>query len=97
MSFPFIFDLAELGKARGPRPIAEMPAAPYKTREITREKTREKILRIVARSPEASIATLAAELRISAKGIEWQMKRLREEGLLVRIGADRGGHWEVRG
>ena len=66
-----------------------------KTREKTAEKTREKILRALRDHPGLSTAQLSAMLGLTSKGIEWQLKRLRNDGLLVRVGPDRGGVWEV--
>ena len=64
--------------------------------EKTREKTREKLLRLVKENPEMSLAELAVLLDISPKGVEWQAKRLKDEGRLLRSGGDRGGRWVVQ-
>ncbi|WP_410510362.1 hypothetical protein RSJ42_11430 [Methanosarcina hadiensis] len=34
---------------------------------------------------------------MSAKGIEWQIRNLKEQGILKRVGPDKGGYWEVIG
>ena len=39
---------------------------------------------------------LAALLDITRKGVEWQIRKLKSEGVLVRIGPDKGGSWEVK-
>jgi ATP-dependent DNA helicase RecG len=64
-----------------------------KPREKTREKTREKILRLIQERPEITTAELAATITVSPKAIEWHLKKLKEEGAIRRIGADKGGHW----
>ena len=33
---------------------------------------------------------------ISNKGVEWNLKTLKDEGVIKRIGPDKGGHWEVQ-
>ncbi|ABE51465.1 RNA-binding domain-containing protein [Methanococcoides burtonii] len=66
-----------------------------KTRGKTREKTREKILDIMSQTPKITTAELAELTGITAKGVEWHIKKLKDEGLLKRIGADKGGMWEV--
>ena len=38
---------------------------------------------------------LANEIGITGKGVEWQVKHLREEGVLKRIGPAKGGYWQV--
>jgi len=38
---------------------------------------------------------LADQLSISRRAIAKQIKNLQEQGLLKRVGPDKGGHWEV--
>ena len=71
------------------------PAVPVDTEEKTREKTREKILRLMRENPHISTDELAGTLGITRKGVEWQVNRMKKEGVLKRIGGDKGGHWEV--
>ena len=61
----------------------------------TREKTRERVLRLIRQQPSITTKKLAEEVGITAKGIEWQLSKLKAGGALRRIGADKGGHWEV--
>jgi ATP-dependent DNA helicase RecG len=86
-------------------PLATSAATPgavpvgEKIREIAREKarenTREKILRIIRERPQVSMTELAAQIGITSKGVEWQVRQLKKAGRLARVGPDRGGHWEV--
>jgi predicted HTH transcriptional regulator len=57
--------------------------------------SREKILELLRENPKLTTASLAQEVGISPKGIEKQLAHLKREGLLRRIGPDKGGHWEV--
>lgn len=75
--------------------LAASPETSGKTRGKTREKTREKILGLLATEPDISMDSLAAQLGISAKGVEWQMRRLRANGAIRRVGPAKGGRWEV--
>jgi len=34
---------------------------------------------------------------LTRRGVEWNLKKLKEEGRIKRVGPDRGGHWEVLG
>jgi len=70
-------------------------AASPETSGKTRGKTREKILGLLATEPDISMDSLAAQLGISAKGVEWQMRRLRANGAIRRVGPAKGGRWEV--
>ncbi|MDD5617009.1 MAG: helix-turn-helix domain-containing protein [Candidatus Methanoperedens sp.] len=68
-----------------------------KTRENVREKTREKIIKLIKENPKITTKELADKTGLSVKGVEWNIKELKDKGLLRRIGADRGGYWEVVG
>jgi ATP-dependent DNA helicase RecG len=65
------------------------------TREKTRKKTREKVLAIIAELPTITTAELAERIGITAKGIEWQLGKLKADGRVRRVGPDKGGHWEI--
>jgi ATP-dependent DNA helicase RecG len=41
------------------------------------------------------VAELAGAVGLSTKGIEWNIRRLKEKGRLRRVGPDKGGHWEL--
>ncbi|MDE0486278.1 MAG: winged helix-turn-helix transcriptional regulator, partial [Nitrospira sp.] len=61
----------------------------------TREKTREKIMALIAANPSITTAELAKRLGITAKGVEWQIGKLKQKGVLERVGPAKGGHWKV--
>lgn len=67
------------------------------TRGKVREKTREKILRLVKENPLITISEIAGKIGVTPKGIEWNIGKLKKEGLIKRVGPDKGGHWEVHG
>jgi ATP-dependent DNA helicase RecG len=71
------------------------PKISEKTREETRDKTRDKIIRIVKQNPTITSKELAGQLGITEKGIEWQLRKLKELGIIRRVGPKKGGHWEV--
>jgi len=85
------------------RPTRPGQAAPSKaTGETTGEtpgetpgKTPAAILELLKREPYLSIPDLATRLGRSESAIERAIRRLRESGRLRRIGAAKGGHWEV--
>ncbi len=66
-----------------------------RTGEKTREKTREKILGLIKRYPNITTSELAEQTALSVKGIDWNIRILKKQGLIKRIGPDKGGHWEV--
>ncbi len=61
------------------------------------EKPSEKILKIVGENHQVTIAELAGKTGVSPRSVERNIKKLQEEGLLKRVGPDKGGHWEVIG
>lgn len=59
------------------------------------EKTRDIIIRQIRRNPNVSMSELASAVGISAKAVEKQIARMKKAGLLVRVGPDKGGYWEI--
>ena len=59
------------------------------------EKTRVEIISLLWENPYTTGPELARVTGISKKGIEWQLKRLKEDGVIKRVGPRKGGHWEV--
>ena len=56
----------------------------------------EGILNLLDNNPRLSAVKIAEKLNLSSRQVERIIKSLREEGRLVRHGANRGGFWEVR-
>lgn len=70
---------------------------PVETRVKTRVKTREKILKLILEDPSVSTEEMSKRIGITKKGIEWQIIRLKKEGILQRIGPAKGGNWKLTG
>ena len=60
-------------------------------------KTPSDVLRLLRDQPGLSAPQLAERLGKSRSAIERAVKKLREAGLLVRMGPDKGGSWRVIG
>ena len=58
-------------------------------------KSREKIITAIKGNGRHTTNSLAELVGISPKAIEKHLAKLKAEGILVRIGPDKGGHWEV--
>ena len=58
-------------------------------------KTVEKILKILSNTPSITVREMSEILGLSRRGVEEQMKSLKQKGVIRRIGPDKGGHWEV--
>lgn len=55
----------------------------------------EKTLELIKQNPKISAAGIAMEIGISSRGVEKQIKKLREAGIIKRNGVDKGGYWEI--
>ncbi|UUX93144.1 ATP-binding protein [Methanoplanus endosymbiosus] len=66
------------------------------TRDKT-EETREKIITLISENPFVTMDEMAQKTGISSKGVEWQIKQLKNSGRIKRSGPKKGGHWEIAG
>ena len=58
-------------------------------------KSSERILDLIKNKPTISAAEIAMGIDMSSRGVEKQIKKLREAGIIRRNGADFGGYWEI--
>lgn len=65
------------------------------TSHAKKEKSREKILKLLSENSSMTTAQLADEIGISSKAVEKHLSNLKKAGQLKRIGPDKGGHWAV--
>ena len=56
----------------------------------------EKILRHIQENPSITQQELSGKTGLTRRGIEWNLEKLKEKGILKRIGPDKGGYWEVK-
>lgn len=61
----------------------------------TVEKTVEKILVLIKANPHITQKQLIHETGLTRRGVEWNLKKLKKEGRLKRVGPAKGGYWEV--
>ena len=60
-----------------------------------RVKTEVNIIALIKENPLITIPELAAKIGLTVKGVEWNIKKLKEDGKLKRIGPAKGGYWEI--
>ena len=53
------------------------------------------VLSLLNRRPALSAKALASELAVSARTVERYLQSLQQKGKLLRVGAKKGGHWQV--
>ena len=58
-------------------------------------KSREKIIVLLSQDNSLSAAALAERIGITPKAVEKHIARMKAEGILKRIGPDKGGYWQV--
>jgi len=61
----------------------------------TVEKTVEKILQAIRENPKISIRELQIVTGLTRRGVEWNLRKLKNEGMIKRVGPAKGGHWGV--
>ena len=59
------------------------------------EARRERLLVLLREYPTMTMAQMSAELGVSKRQVERLVTGLKAEGRLMRIGANRNGHWKV--
>lgn len=65
------------------------------TTQKTTQKTTQRILEQMKANPYVSREELAEICGLTSDGIKYNIRKLREKGIIKRIGPDKGGHWEV--
>jgi predicted HTH transcriptional regulator len=66
-----------------------------KTIEETSNKTQNKIKTELKKRPSITANDLAEVVGITVSGVRWQINKLKNQGIIRRIGAKKGGYWEV--
>ena len=59
------------------------------------EKSVEKVWRLIKQDSYITTKQIADAVGLSIRGIEENIKKLKREGRIRRVGGDNGGHWEV--
>ena len=61
----------------------------------TTQKTTQKIVEQMRSNPTISIEELAELCGLTRDGINYNIRNLKNKGIIKRVGPDKGGHWEV--
>lgn len=65
------------------------------TQETTQETTQEKILNLIRKDNTITQVEMAKILGITRDGISYNIRILREKGILERIGSTKNGMWKI--
>ena len=60
-----------------------------------KQKTRERIIRILKEHPDYSARKLAENIGVTPKAIEKHLAKLKADGVIQREGPDKGGKWRI--
>jgi ATP-dependent DNA helicase RecG len=64
--------------------------------EKTTQKTTQKIVELIKKNPEISRKDIANIIEgITEDGVKYHITKLKDQGLIKRIGPDKGGHWKI--
>ena len=58
-------------------------------------KTVGKILTLINENHRITREELSAKTDLTIRGVEWNLNKLKKEGVLKRIGPAKGGYWKV--
>ena len=61
------------------------------------KKSMQKIVMLISISPDITLLEMASQLGMSRNGVDKNIRKLKEQGIIRRVGPDKGGHWEVIG
>ena len=61
----------------------------------TQKTTKERLIELLKANPNLSRSDLATLLKLSEDGVKYQIKKLKDKGIIKRVGPDKGGYWEV--
>ncbi len=70
-------------------------AVKKKTVEKTVEKAVEKIFSLIKADPHITQKQIIDKTGLTRRGVEWNLRKLKNEGRIKRVGPDKGGYWEV--
>ncbi|OGJ20665.1 hypothetical protein A3K73_05830 [Candidatus Pacearchaeota archaeon RBG_13_36_9] len=82
-----------------PNPEYTKMASPQITPQITPQKIitelEQKILNLIIKNPRISRKQISTSLDIGEDTVKEYLERLKQKGILRRIGPDKGGYWEI--
>ena len=96
MSLPDVFEISDTFFRVTFRYNKPFDETSDKTGKKNGEKTTQKILEAIEADPQITRHELAKVTGISESGVKWQLKKLKDEGIIERVGSLKGGKWVVK-
>ena len=81
--------------------LIQNPSKEVVTRKQTKlleqlNNTQKKIVELLKENPNLTAESLAKQLCLSSRSIEYNIQKIKELGLIVRHGSHKDGYWEVK-
>ena len=76
--------------------VKEQQKVTDKVADKVTDKSEDKLLNIIRETPSVTIPQLMQMLSMSDSGVRKILRKLQQQGRLVRIGANKNGHWEIK-
>lgn len=55
-----------------------------------------KIIELIKENPKITRTELSKKLNITSDGVKYNLKKLTDNNLIERVGADNGGYWHIK-
>ena len=65
------------------------------TQETAQETAQEKIINLIKKNPSITQSEMAKILKLTRDGISYNIRILKEKGIIERIGATKNGYWKI--
>ena len=75
--------------------ISEAISEAMTTQETAQETTQEKILNLIKENPAITQVQMAKALNITRDGVAYNIRILKENGIIERIGSTKKGNWKI--
>ena len=59
------------------------------------QKSNQKIIFLIKKNPKVAIREICEATRLSESGVKKIIRKLKDDGIIVRVGTLKGGYWEV--
>ena len=63
--------------------------------ETTQETTQEKIINLIRKNPAITQVEMVKILNLTRDGISYNIKILKEKGIIERVGSTKNGSWKI--
>ncbi len=74
----------------------EIVGSEPKSKGKVREKSKGKILELIAENPQITIPKIAETIGLSIAGVEKNIRQLKQEGIISRTSTTKSGEWIVK-